>query len=387
MAGDPRTRRFRGPTAAVSLLALLLAACSAAPSPTAGPSATAPSTAPSADVPESPSATASGRPSAAPSPTTSPEPPTSPDPVVHVVEAGDSLFSIARRYGTTARSIAYWNGVTYPTLDPRSPAYDPDRIEVGWRLVVHPGSVVDEADPPPGPSAPPTSSAAPPSPPVLPPTPTPRPDGASLVVAAGPRGGNAVALTFDMGGRLDPAGDIVDWLIEHDVPATVFPTGTSASGTAVGRTVMARIAAHPDLLGVGNHTWDHPDLAGLDGPAIEAQLVRAEAVIDEAVGRTSRPFFRPPYGSHDAEVREVAGRLGWAYTVMWDVDTVDWQRVEDGGPTADDIVARVLARARGGSIVLMHLGGYHTLEALPRIVEGLRDRGLEPVTLGAMFGS
>jgi hypothetical protein len=33
----------------------------------------------------------------------------------------------------------------------------------------------------------------------------------------------------------------------------------------------------------------------------------------------------------------------------------------------------------------MHLGGYHTLEALPRIVDGLRSAGYELVTLDEMF--
>jgi peptidoglycan/xylan/chitin deacetylase (PgdA/CDA1 family) len=51
------------------------------------------------------------------------------------------------------------------------------------------------------------------------------------------------------------------------------------------------------------------------------------------------------------------------------------------GPTADEIVEKVLARAQGGSIVLMHLGGYETYEALPRVVEGLRDSGFVLVTL------
>jgi peptidoglycan/xylan/chitin deacetylase (PgdA/CDA1 family) len=44
-------------------------------------------------------------------------------------------------------------------------------------------------------------------------------------------------------------------------------------------------------------------------------------------------------------------------------------------------VARALSGAQGGSIVLMHLGGYETLGALPRIVGGLRDAGLQLVTL------
>jgi peptidoglycan/xylan/chitin deacetylase (PgdA/CDA1 family) len=188
-----------------------------------------------------------------------------------------------------------------------------------------------------------------------------------------------------MGGRLDPALAIVDWLIAERIPATIFPTGSTASGTATGRAVMERLAAHPELFALGNHTWDHPDLTTLDADAIEAQLTRTEQAVVDLTGRSTRPFFRPPYGTHDADVRAAAGELGWAYTVMWDVDTIDWKPVEDGGPTADDIVARVLSRARGGSIVLMHLGGYHTLEALPGIVQGLRDRGLEPVTLETML--
>jgi peptidoglycan/xylan/chitin deacetylase (PgdA/CDA1 family) len=71
---------------------------------------------------------------------------------------------------------------------------------------------------------------------------------------------------------------------------------------------------------------------------------------------------------------------------MWDIDTIDWRPVADGGPTAAQIVTKVVTNARGGSIVLMHLGGYHTFEALPQMVEGLRARGLEPVKLSEMLG-
>jgi peptidoglycan/xylan/chitin deacetylase (PgdA/CDA1 family) len=47
----------------------------------------------------------------------------------------------------------------------------------------------------------------------------------------------------------------------------------------------------------------------------------------------------------------------------------------------------VLANAHGGSIVLLHLGGYHTLEALPGILDGLAARGLRAVTLTEMLGN
>ena len=55
------------------------------------------------------------------------------------------------------------------------------------------------------------------------------------------------------------------------------------------------------------------------------------------------------------------------------------------GPAADQIVAKVLANARGGSIVLMHLGGYETLKALPRVVDGLEAAGYALVTLEDMI--
>ena len=76
---------------------------------------------------------------------------------------------------------------------------------------------------------------------------------------------------------------------------------------------------------------------------------------------------------------------------MWDIDTIDWRPVDNGdgppGPTAEQIVAKVKSNARGGSIVLMHLGGWHTLEALPGILQACEDLGLEPVTLSEMFGA
>ena len=42
--------------------------------------------------------------------------------------------------------------------------------------------------------------------------------------------------------------------------------------------------------------------------------------------------------------------------------------------------------AEGGSIVLMHLGGYETFEALPRIVDGLEAAGYDLVALGEIVG-
>ena len=52
---------------------------------------------------------------------------------------GDTLTRIARRFQTSTRSLSYWNREAYPSLDPESAHYRPDRLELGWTLRVLPG--------------------------------------------------------------------------------------------------------------------------------------------------------------------------------------------------------------------------------------------------------
>ncbi|HEX5822958.1 MAG TPA: LysM peptidoglycan-binding domain-containing protein, partial [Candidatus Limnocylindrales bacterium] len=75
----------------------------------------------------------------------------------YIVKSGDNLNTIAHRFGTTGRSIAYWNRGTYPSLDPEAPGYQPNLVRVGWTLVLIPNTVVDEQtlpEPTPGPTDP-----------------------------------------------------------------------------------------------------------------------------------------------------------------------------------------------------------------------------------------
>jgi peptidoglycan/xylan/chitin deacetylase (PgdA/CDA1 family) len=326
-------------------------------------------------------------------PTPSPEPAFT----TYVVRSGDTLTSIATRYRTTARSIAWWNRGTYPSLDPESAGYRPNSIRPGWVLVLMPGVTVDDANPPtpsppltgqgPGatPLATPAATAAPTTAPN--PAPTTAAAGPATVISHGPRDSTAIALTFDMGGRLDPAVDIVQWLVDHHVHATLFPTGSAGSTTTLGREALTLAAAHPELFDIGNHSWSHPDFTTLTATQMADQVKRCETAIAPITGQTSKPWFRPPYGAWTSAVRAAVGQAGYRYLVMWDVDTIDWRATIDGGPTATDIVTKITAKAQAGSIVLMHLGGWHTLEALPGILAAVQAKGLQPVTLGEMFGA
>ncbi len=203
--------------------------------------------------------------------------------------------------------------------------------------------------------------------------------------------GREVALTFDLGGRTEPALSIVKRLLRYGVCATIFPTGDAAS-TAAGERVLRFIGRYPQVFEVGNHTQDHCDLVNGGGDTgcpstrqagsfTRSQLNLAAVPIAELTGQSPKPYWRPPYGSHDAGIRSAAAAAGYTKTVMWDIDTIDWLHAADGGPSTARIVTKVRDESQNGSIVLMHLGGWNTLDALPGMVNGLRVRGMSPTTI------
>jgi peptidoglycan/xylan/chitin deacetylase (PgdA/CDA1 family) len=198
-------------------------------------------------------------------------------------------------------------------------------------------------------------------------------------------------LTFDMGGRVGDALAIVGWLVDHDVHATIFMTGAMAdnANTDAGRQVLATVQAHPELFTLGNHSYTHRDFRNLTDAQIREELRRTEVAIAPYCGQNLHPFFRPPNGGVNADVLAAVGAAGYRFTVTWDIDTIDWRPIvnDPAGPTADQIVTKVLGNAQGGSIVLMHLGGYETFKALPRIVAGLDAGGYDLVSLDQLMGT
>ena len=369
-----RQRRSRTVLVAASLLiAVSASGCGLGDIPTRPPRPT-----------PTPTPTLAPTPTPIPSPTASPTPTPKPTPTafVYTVKPGDNLLTIAKRFKTTGRSIAYWNRDRYPSLNPDSPKYDPNRIEVGWKLMIIPGVKIDAA-----PEASPGGSPTPEPSISLGPAESPPADGSGLLVSHGSRQSNVVVLTFDVVGGASGSGlPIVQWLVDHRVPATLFATGQSADADATTKSVLALVAAHPDLFTVGDATWSEPDLTGLARSGIVDQLSRADGAIAAATGRTTKPLFRPPDGAQNAMVRAAAAVAGFPYTVLWDVDPDDGTAESSGGPTVDDIVTAVGARAQPGSIVRLHLGGENTLAALPGILDALRTSGLVPVRLTQMLG-
>lgn len=368
--------------AALLAIALLVGGCS---TPVTAPPSASSSAVPDPSPAASHGGSATARPSASATPSSSAAESAAPSAPVagsYVVRAGDTLYRIALDHGVTLDALVAWNVDRYPSL-----AADPTDITVGWQLVVTGGGPVAT----PAPSAPPVETGC---------HAGTRPGGLGVqVYDRVPTDEQAVALTFDMGGRLDPGIDILGFLVANGVCATIFSTGAMTQ-TAAGQQVMAIIRAHPELFEVGNHTMFHCDLVRGGGGSpttapcaggapsadrIRTELTDAAAIIRDASGQDPVPFWRPPYGSWNQGVIDAAASAGYPLTFMWDIDTIDWKPIADGGPTASQIAGQVVSRAVAGSNVLMHLGGYETLAALPTMVEGLRDRGFTITSLSDLL--
>jgi peptidoglycan/xylan/chitin deacetylase (PgdA/CDA1 family) len=109
------------------------------------------------------------------------------------------------------------------------------------------------------------------------------------------------------------------------------------------------------------------------------ELARADAAIVAISGRSTVPWFRPPYGDIDAATPADVARSGYRYVLLWTIDSLGWK-----GLAPSDVTARCLNGAAPGAILLLHVGSASTdAAALPRILEGLQARGYELVTVAA----
>ncbi len=181
-----------------------------------------------------------------------------------------------------------------------------------------------------------------------------------------------IALTFDDGPYPYYTAQILAILQKYKVHATFFCIGKNVQNYPV--LVQQEYAAGNTI---GNHTWDHADLTKLSRVGVQREINSASVTIQNTIG-VWPTLFRPPYGAITISVRTQILQLH-LIPVLWSVDTEDWQR-----PGKSAIVDVALARASNGGIILMHDGGgnrLQTVAALPYIIEGLRQRGYELVTV------
>ena len=129
---------------------------------------------------------------------------------------------------------------------------------------------------------------------------------------------------------------------------------------------------------IGTHSSTHSYMSKLNAEGIKMELTSSSEAIEKVTGKKVE-LFRPPYGDYDDELIKTASEMGY-YTIQWDVDSLDWKDL-----SASDIAMRVINGVKNGSIILMHNNGLHTAEAVPIILETLKNRGYSFVPVGELI--
>lgn len=195
---------------------------------------------------------------------------------------------------------------------------------------------------------------------------------------SGRRSSKRVALTFDDGpGEHTPF--ILDVLDAHDAKGTFFVTGEN-------------VERHPDVVrrvvveghAIGNHGYrdQAPPFLGKDPHKTADGIVRTQEIVEEATG--VRPgLFRLPRGRPRRDIWRAVTKEGMV------VVHASLVSLSERSQSAESLSQSIVKKARGGDIILLHDGwasfggssGPPALSALAQIISGLREKGLEMVTI------
>ena len=129
---------------------------------------------------------------------------------------------------------------------------------------------------------------------------------------------------------------------------------------------------------IGTHSATHSYMSKQNAEEIRLELKTSSEAISSVTGKQVE-LFRPPYGDYDDELIRTATEEGY-YSIQWDVDSLDWRDL-----SATDIAMRVINGVKSGSIILMHNNGLHTWEAVPIIIETLKNKGYKFVPIGELI--
>jgi peptidoglycan/xylan/chitin deacetylase (PgdA/CDA1 family) len=196
------------------------------------------------------------------------------------------------------------------------------------------------------------------------------------VVWHAPMTDKLIALTFDDGPMPDNTAPILDILAEKKVRATFMVVGS-------------RVAQNPDLFRreiagkheIGNHTWGHKVLPLVDRNEVDQQMRRTDEIVEQLSGQRPK-LFRPPRGCISGDCLTVASRLEYD-VLMWSLQLYESQYDAAGN------VKLVADRLRPGTILLAHDFGNASrkvgLQALPDLIDTVRDRGYEFVTASELL--
>ncbi|NMB41435.1 MAG: polysaccharide deacetylase family protein [Firmicutes bacterium] len=182
-----------------------------------------------------------------------------------------------------------------------------------------------------------------------------------------------IAFSFDASWGAAYTPTILKILQENDITTTFFLTGFW-------------VEKYPHMVKkifdegheIGNHTLTHPHLNSLSEDQIKDELEEISRMIREITG-TKPELFRPPFGEYSNKVVATAKECGYQ-TIQWSIDSLDWQELGK-----EPMVKRVTENLHPGAIILFHNNGKYTAEALPEIINFVKEEGYEILPISELI--
>lgn len=180
----------------------------------------------------------------------------------------------------------------------------------------------------------------------------------------------AIAFTFNDGPHPEYTDAIAAALAQYGGKGTFFAVGKEAEAYPE---IMERLVQGGNE--IGNHTYSHISLSGKREAEIEAEIRKADLVIQAFTGMTSR-YFRSPGGEMSENISKALSQTGHNFVLWSNLGARDKLN-----PGVGFITSNVLQTAYDGAIIMLHDTNAQTAEALPEILAKLSREGFRFVTL------
>jgi peptidoglycan/xylan/chitin deacetylase (PgdA/CDA1 family) len=193
-----------------------------------------------------------------------------------------------------------------------------------------------------------------------------------------PGDGNLMALTVDDGASSDVVAAYTELSRRTGMRLTFFVTKKFPSWAENAPAIRPLVESGQVQL--GNHTVTHPDLTKLSTARIQSELRECGDFITSAFGVDAAPYYRPPFGFLDAHVHEAAREIGYTQPVLW------YGSLSDSGLiTEAQVVQFAQTWFLAQHIVIGHANYDPVTHVFDQLMQLIRDRALQPVTLDDVF--
>lgn len=179
----------------------------------------------------------------------------------------------------------------------------------------------------------------------------------------------AVALTFDDGPSTTNTPKVLELLKKYNAHATFFIVGTRVSAGA--EVLKQEVAQGCEI---GNHSWDHTNLAGLSMKKVNKQYNKTANLVKKLVGYDIT-LLRPPYGAISQKMRDKLEHP----MILWNTDTLDWKT-----KNTKKIMKQLKKNVKDGDIILMHDIHPTTAEALKKVLPWLIKNDYDILTVSEL---